>query len=134
MIESSATGSAMTSSEAVVLQKVRIAAIELVNTCRFINLDSVDSPFLRIGLHNVQPFPKPDVGPSSHYNLPNLLGPMGLFPSHQQQKKIFYIIPRAFLSYEKRIDINGQYSGWIGSRKGKAHKPPTFVKVPVWGT
>ena len=55
-----------------------------------------------------QPFPKPDVGPSSHYNLPNLLGPMGLFPSHQQQKKIFYIIPRAFLSYEKRIDINGQ--------------------------
>ena len=58
----------------------------------------------------MQPFPKPDVGPSSHYNLPNLLGPMGLFPSHQQQKKIFYIIPRAFLSYEKRIDINGQYT------------------------
>ena len=65
-------------------------------------------PLLLGGVSRNQPFPKPDVGPSSHYNLPNLLGPMGLFPSHQQQKKIFYIIPRAFLSYEKRIDINGQ--------------------------
>ena len=46
MIESSATGSAMTSSEAVVLQKVRIAAVELVNTCRFTNLDRVQIQIL----------------------------------------------------------------------------------------
>ena len=57
MIESSATGSAMTSSEAVVLQKVRIAAIELVNTCRFINLDRVRFPTLLMGRRYQLEFP-----------------------------------------------------------------------------